>query len=67
MTLKKNEYETLECQRKNNVYSETILTKVLSEDIIHGNILDCPEQDQRTWEFTIKEENYIDYKRRWCK
>ena len=27
MTLKKNEYETLECQRKNNVYSETILTE----------------------------------------
>ena len=27
MTLKKNEYETLECQRKNNVNSETILTE----------------------------------------
>ena len=27
MTLKKNEYETLECQRKNKVYSETILTE----------------------------------------
>ena len=27
MTLKKNEYETLECQRMNNVYSETILTE----------------------------------------
>ena len=27
MTLKENEYETLECQRKNNVYSETILTE----------------------------------------
>ena len=29
MTLKKNEYETLECQRKNKVYSETILTESL--------------------------------------
>ena len=27
MTLKKNEYETLECQRKNNIYSETKLTE----------------------------------------
>ena len=36
-------------------------TEVLSEDNIHGNILDCPEQDQRKWEFTIKEKNYNDY------
>ena len=42
-------------------YCKATLTEVLSEDIIHGNILDCPEQDQRTWEFIIKEENYIDY------
>ena len=29
MTLKKNEYETLECQRKNKVYSEATLTESL--------------------------------------
>ena len=29
-------------------YCKATLTEVLSEDIIHGNIIDCPEQDQRT-------------------
>ena len=67
MTLKKNEYETLECQRKNNVYSETILTESVIGRYHTWEYSRLSRTRPKNMEFTIKEENYIDYKRRWCK